>query len=124
MVTNPIFTLRSGETWRNPFSMYRNLRDHDPVHYVPDGDFWFLSRFADVFAAARDSETFSSSSGLTVDSSTAFAHMDRVQPIVFLDPPDHTVFRRLVARSFMNPADSIAAAAAQSWVMSSAPGVQ
>ena len=37
-----LFELRSGEAWRDPFPMYRGLRDHDPVHHVVDGDFWFL----------------------------------------------------------------------------------
>ncbi len=23
-----------GESWRDPFTMYRALRDHDPVHHV------------------------------------------------------------------------------------------
>ena len=58
-----------GERWRDPFSMYRALRDHDPVHRVPDNgdgeDYWVLSRFRDVFAAAVDAKTFSSASGLT-----------------------------------------------------------
>ena len=48
-----VFEPRGGETWRDPFTMYEALRDHDPVHRVAsgDGDYWVLSRFADVFAA-------------------------------------------------------------------------
>ena len=80
--------------------MYRDLRDRDPVHHVTDGDFWFLARFADVFAAARDPATFSSASGLTVDPDGPAADLGDVTPIVFLDPPDHTAFRRLVGRGF------------------------
>jgi cytochrome P450 len=81
--------------------MYAALRDHDPVHHVADGDYWVLSRFADVFAAARDTERFSSAQGLTfrygeVDA----AGLGDATPMVFLDPPDHTEFRRLVARGF------------------------
>ncbi|MEC9425487.1 MAG: cytochrome P450 [Actinomycetota bacterium] len=97
------FGLRSGESWRDPFPMYRDLRDHDPVHHVPAGDshggFWFLSRFADVFDAARDTGTFSSASGLTVEPGTG-VDMGEATPIVFLDPPDHTAFRRLVGPEF------------------------
>ena len=48
------FTLRSGESWRDPFPMYAALRDHDPVHHVPAGDFWVLTRFEHVWAAAGD----------------------------------------------------------------------
>jgi hypothetical protein len=28
------FLPRSGETWREPFGMYAELRDQDPVHHV------------------------------------------------------------------------------------------
>jgi cytochrome P450 len=66
----PAFEPRGGETWRDPFPMYRELRDHDPVHRVPDNgsgeDYWVLSRFEHVLAAAVDAATFSSASGLTM----------------------------------------------------------
>ena len=92
-----IFELRSGETWRDPFPMYAALRDNDPVHYAASGDFYVLSRFDDVWAAAGDSTTFSSARGLTV----TYGDVDRMDmgdavPMVFLDPPAHTEFRRLV----------------------------
>lgn len=92
-----------GERWRDPFSMYRALRDHDPVHRVPDNgegeDYWVLSRFRDVFAAAVDAKTFSSASGLT------FAYGDMASlgleaPIVMMDPPDHTSLRKLAIKQF------------------------
>src|SRR5678815_3262640 len=65
-VTTPQFELRSGASWRDPFPMYAALREHDPVHHVAKGDFWVLTRFDDVWAAAGDPGTFSSASGLTV----------------------------------------------------------
>lgn len=60
---------RGGESWRDPWADYRTLRDHDPVHYAehPEfGEFFVLSRFADVIDAARDMESFSSAPGLTL----------------------------------------------------------
>lgn len=96
----------TGEAWRNPFDMYAALREHDPVHRVvpaesPDNDYWVLTRHADVYAAARDHETFSSADGLT----TQYGELDRIglrdnPPMVMQDPPQHTEFRRLVARGF------------------------
>ena len=81
--------------------MYAALRDRDPVHFVADGDYWVLSRFADVFDAARDTATFSSADGLT------FTYGEREKiglaeaaPMVMMDPPEHTAFRRLVGRGF------------------------
>lgn len=95
------FVPRSGETWRDPFEMYRALRDHDPVHHVADDDYWVLTRHADVFRAVRDTDTFSSAQGLTFTyDERAAAGLDEVSPMVFLDPPDHTAFRRLVAAGF------------------------
>lgn len=97
---------RSGASWRDPWPMYAALRDHDPVHnVVPEGapadDFWVLTRHADVYAAARDAETFSSAEGLTM----TYGELDKIglrdnPPLVMLDPPVHTQFRRLVARGF------------------------
>jgi hypothetical protein len=94
------FELRSGPTWESPWGMYRALRDHDPLHHVEDGDFYFMSRFEDVWEAAADPETFSSAKGLTVD----YTELEAVgladnMPIVFLDPPEHTEFRRRLTRS-------------------------
>src|SRR5688572_26338114 len=88
-------------TWRNPFRMYAALRDHDPVHHVADGDYWVLSRFADVLAAARDTVTFSSAQGLTFTyDDMRKSGLGDAAPIVMLDPPEHTAFRRLVSRGF------------------------
>lgn len=92
------------ETWARPWAMYADLRDHDPVHHVdrPGGrDYYVLSRHADVLAAAIDTATYSSASGLTVE----YDELERIgladnRPLVMLDPPDHTAFRKLVARGF------------------------
>ena len=66
------FQLADANTWAEPWAMYRALRDHDPVHRVipdskPDHDYYVMSRHADIWAAARDHETFSSAQGLTVN---------------------------------------------------------
>lgn len=93
------FVPRGAETWRDPFTMYRALRDHDPVHHVADGDYWVLSRFGDVLAAALDARSFSSAQGLTF----AYGEMESLgleAPIVMMDPPDHTSLRRLVSKRF------------------------
>lgn len=97
----PIFEPGHAELWRNPFSMYKALRDGDPVHHVergePGEDYWVLSRFRDVFDAAVDAQTFSSADGLT------FSYGEREQlgenaPIVMMDPPEHTALRKLAIK--------------------------
>ncbi len=95
-----------GEAWRDPWSSYAWLRDHDPVHRVvpsarPEHDHYVLSRHADVLAAAVDVDTFSSARGLTVE----YDELERIglvdnPPFVMTDPPAHTTFRKLVARGF------------------------
>jgi cytochrome P450 len=97
----PHFVLRGGEAWRDPWDAYRRLREVDPVHRVTDTHhppFWVLSRFADVFAAARDHETFSSAQGLTPDVDSMAMFDESAVPIVMMDPPDHTTMRRMVSR--------------------------
>ena len=96
------FELRGGEAWRSPWEDYRRLRDESPVHFVPSAgdntDFYVLSRFADVFAAVRDTDTFSSAQGLTPNAGAMAMFEDGQQPIVMMDPPDHTAMRRLVGK--------------------------
>lgn len=102
----PQFRLATAETWATPWPMYRDLRDHDPVHHVvphskPADDYYVLTRHADIWAAARDHETFSSAQGLTVN----YGELEMIgladnPPMVMQDPPVHTEFRKLVARGF------------------------
>jgi cytochrome P450 len=86
--------------------MYRALRDLDPVHRVvprdrPDDDYYVLSRHADIWAAARDHDTFSSAHGLTVNyGELELLGLQHNPPMVMTDPPVHTEFRKLVSRGF------------------------
>jgi cytochrome P450 len=97
----PAFVPLTRESWRSPWAMYAALRDHDPVHHVEAHDYWVLSRFQDVFDAARDTTTFSSAQGLTFEyDELAKAGLAEARPMVMLDPPDHTAFRRLVGKGF------------------------
>jgi cytochrome P450 len=86
-------------TVRSPFEVYRQLRDHDPVHHLPQHRTWVLSRFVDVFDAARDTETVSSARGLSLGGGDIEV-LGLAPTIVMMDPPDHTAFRRLVSRGF------------------------
>lgn len=101
-MTSNGFSLRGGEAWRSPWDDYRTLRDDAPVHFVPaegdNVDFWVLSRFADVFTAVRDTSTYSSAQGLTPNADAMSMFEEGQQPIVMMDPPDHTSMRRLVGK--------------------------
>jgi hypothetical protein len=85
----------------DPFPVYRALREHDPVHRMPDGSY-FLSRYDDCAAVYRDAETWSSDK--TVDfrpnlgDGALYEH--HTTSLVFNDPPYHTRVRRLLAPAF------------------------
>src|SRR5580700_5807385 len=102
----PRFQLANAETWAHPWPMYKALRDHDPVHHVvppekPDHQYFVMSRHADIWAAARDHETFSSAQGLTVNyGELELIGLQDNPPFVMQDPPVHTEFRKLVSRGF------------------------
>jgi cytochrome P450 len=64
-------------------------------------DYYVLSRHEDVLRAAVDTATFSSAQGLTVE----YGELEKIgladnPPMVMLDPPEHTAFRKLVSRGF------------------------
>lgn len=97
----PLYQPRSGESWRDPFAMYKALRDHDPVHKFEfaGNETWALARFKDVMDAAVDAATFSSAQGLTM----ALGEMEQLgidPPIVMMDPPEHTALRKLAVKRF------------------------
>ncbi|MGH3969581.1 MAG: cytochrome P450, partial [Mycobacterium sp.] len=100
------FELCTAETWPKPWPMYKALRDRDPAHHVvpagrPGDDYYVLSRHADIWAAARDHETFSSAQGLTVNyGELELIGLQDNPPMVMQDPPVLTEFRKLVSRGF------------------------
>ncbi|MGH0029181.1 MAG: cytochrome P450 [Myxococcota bacterium] len=100
----PVFVPFGQDTWRDPYPLYAALRDRDPVHRVPDNgqgrDYWVLSRFEHVFAAAVDATTFSSASGLTTTYDDMAMFGDERTPIVMMDPPEHTALRKLAIKQF------------------------
>jgi cytochrome P450 len=85
----------------DPYETYRRLRDEAPAYWNGELRFWVLSRFEDVLEAFRDHETFSSAGGVALEARRPPV-VDRKgsRMMIEMDPPDHTVFRRLVSRVF------------------------
>lgn len=87
----------TGMAWRSddaqfgddPSEYYRWLRDEEPVHVHVSSNSYFLSRFADVWRATEDWQTFSSESPVA-----------RLRHMASSDPPDHDRLRACVARHF------------------------
>jgi cytochrome P450 len=82
----------------DPYPLWKRLRDEAPVWHNDRYDFWALTRFHDIEQAHKDHDTFSSNHGTTVETMSP----DPVEGgmIIWLDPPKHTVMRRLVSRAF------------------------
>ena len=87
-----------------PHETLAALRAHDPVHWHPwpgtRGGFWLLTKHADVIAAGKDWETFSSQVGhIALDDREPDALAAR-QSLIETDPPAHTRLRKLVSYAF------------------------
>jgi cytochrome P450 len=89
----------SPELRDDPYPLWKRLRDEAPLYYNDRHDFWVLSRFSDIEQAHRDVDTFSSSHGTTLESMSREPMTD-TGLIIALDPPRHTMLRRLVSRAF------------------------
>ena len=85
----------------DPYPTYRALREHDPVHRMPDGSF-FLTRYDDLVAIYGDAKTWSSDKKIdfkpNFGDSLLYEH--HTTSLVFNDPPIHTRVRRLLAPTF------------------------
>ncbi|HEV7720920.1 MAG TPA: cytochrome P450, partial [Iamia sp.] len=89
--------------FEDPWDVYRWLRDEAPVYHHEGLGFWAVSRYADCVEVHRDTATFTSTRGVTLDQmrSAAFGEVvDQVASIIMMDPPVHERMRRLVSRAF------------------------
>jgi cytochrome P450 len=84
---------------RDPYPVFRSLREHAPLYYNAEHDFYALSRYADVDAALVDWGTYSSARGGILELIRADIEMP---PGVFIfeDPPIHAMHRGLLSRVF------------------------
>ena len=98
---------------QNPFPHYRRLREHDPVFRMPQSGFYVLTRYEDVRAVLRDTETFSNTLdladlsgerarrlGALFNERLAVKGWAHVPTLHQSDPPEHTRYRRLLNKVF------------------------
>ena len=92
-----------------PHEWFTWLRANAPVfhHDEPDGDgFWVITRYDDIVTANRDAGSFSSSQDLggvvMLEGPTAPLPGTEMagNMMLFMDPPNHTRYRKLVNRGF------------------------
>lgn len=82
----------------DPFPIYKRLRDEAPVYHNDKWNFWALSRYEDVRAALRDSETYLNFEGIDLDDTNSQGGAGNIPN---LDNPRHDQLRTIVQRHFM-----------------------
>jgi cytochrome P450 len=115
---NPFVSLKA----RDLPPLYRELRDQAPVHWSEEGKIFTVSRYEDVLAVMKDSETFSSQAMQTILNSAlmvpitpryalkllSFLFHTRLNPfallnagsLISLDGERHTELRKTVGKGF------------------------
>jgi len=79
-----------------PYAAYRAIRDAGPVVWLPATGVWAMGRYADVRAALKDHELFSSASGPAVNE-TANQAAGLLASCLISDPPQHETFRKVIS---------------------------
>ena len=95
-----VFDPFSADFFSGPYETYRRLRDEAPVYHSEKYGFWALSRYSDVAAAIRDTETYSSARGVSLDMFLEEPMEGMPDLVIMMDPPDHTRMRKLVNKVF------------------------
>jgi cytochrome P450 len=86
-------------TARDPYPVYRRLRDDAPLYYSERFDFYAVTRFEDVERALKSRDALVNGRGTTL---SLVASEAQIPPgtLVFEDPPTHAVHRALLSRMF------------------------
>ena len=95
----------------DPYPTYAQLRAHAPLYRGPTHKFWTLSRFADIKAALADYQLYSSDImrggiGITPEEAGGadlpeHAHELPAGNLIVMDPPQHTAYRKPIAKRFL-----------------------
>lgn len=88
----------SADFFNDPTETYRRMREQAPVYYSEQYDFYALTRHADVAAAFKDFESYSSSRG--IDLNMVKSGEPPPPLVIMMDPPDHRRMRGLINRVF------------------------
>lgn len=95
-----VFDPMSAEFRRDAMHMYQRFLLEDPVHRADDGR-WLICRHADVLEVLKDSSRFQRPYDWAKNRHPEgpLSNWSR-QNMIILNPPDHTRFRKAVARAF------------------------
>jgi cytochrome P450 len=107
-MTDSTIDLAEPAIWasRFPDDLFAQLRARTPVFYQQLTDdvrstvgreFWVCTKHADVARVHRDYESFTATRGPLIQDVALF---EAYPAIVSMDPPDHTIRRKVIARAF------------------------
>jgi cytochrome P450 len=98
------------EALEDPYELYAKLRADAPVHQLEGTELWMISRYEDLVEAASKPDVFSSHisaviyAGQGPTPAVLQADPDAIGAVDVLataDPPDHTLQRKLMNRTFV-----------------------
>ena len=97
----------------NPYPAYAFMRENAPVYQMPETGFFIVTRYEDVRAVLRDTETYSSDirvlgslqggSGNIQEKMLKERGWEHVQTLQRTDPPQHGRYRKLLNQVFTGP---------------------
>src|SRR3990170_1782628 len=95
------------EVHANPYPLYQQLRESDPIHWSELLEGWILTRYDDVVAVLKDPR-FSADRRRArnrfvqqaIEAQEAMGPLARANTMLSSDPPEHTRLRGLVSKAF------------------------
>lgn len=85
---------------KDPYPIWKRLRDEQPLYYNAKYDFFALSRFDDVERCLKDWRRYSSARGTIIELIKSGMKMPP-GTFIFEDPPDHDLHRGLLTSLFL-----------------------
>jgi cytochrome P450 len=84
---------------KDPYPVWRRLRNEQPLYHNPKYDFYALSRFEDVERCSKDWRRYSSAKGTLLELIKSGMEIPPGS-IIFEDPPNHDLHRGLLTSMF------------------------
>jgi cytochrome P450 len=99
-----LYHLLEPDVLANPYSLFRRLRDEDPVHWDPFIHAWVVTRYTDVVTVLHDFLAYKPASPEKL-AALGLSSLDPITKVtmkqmLFMDPPAHTRLRNLAAQVF------------------------
>jgi len=105
-------TLLTEEALREPYAIYKRLRNEQPVAWLAEQNFWLITRYNDCEYILSHPEKFSSREA--VSSTNAYRRSPealrilsnskghpRARTLIMSDPPEHTRYRAILQRALV-----------------------